>query len=62
MNTTLKSVLDKELNRKEFLIYIGTLLLTVVGVSGLMKAIIDPLKSSQSSTSNGYGQSVYGGK
>lgn len=51
-------LLNKKMDRKEFLGYVGATTLAVTGVSALVNNVVDPSKSS----SKGYGQSVYGGK
>lgn len=51
-------LLSSKMNRKEFLGYVSALLLTVTGVSGVMKA----LKTSHPHyRANGFGSGGYGG-
>jgi hypothetical protein len=56
-------LLETEMDRKEFLAYLGGLILAVVGISGLIKSITLPQEhsSSKPSTKGGYGSSAYGG-
>lgn len=57
-----EKLLNKQMNRREFLGHIGALLLMVVGISGLMKFFINGGKDSQpQATTNGYGSQNYGG-
>lgn len=51
------------MNRKEFLGYIGAAVLAVVGVSGMIKALLHHEGGSKSSSSvgGGYGSTTYGG-
>jgi len=62
MKKHIQAVLEKPMNRKEFLGYIGAATLAVVGVSGMLKALLH--HGGQSSGHNlvdGYGSSSYGG-
>lgn len=58
----LQELLNSEMDRKEFLAYMGATLLAVFGISGLMKALMRPTQSSAtgSGKANGYGGSSYG--
>lgn len=56
----IKKLFDKEMDRKEFLAHIGAGVLTVVGVSGLTKTLLD-FSGSRQHREYGYGSSVYGG-
>jgi len=56
----LTDLLDKEMDRKEFLFYIGLLLLAITGISSFLKRISDTLHPEQSQT-HGFGSGVYGG-
>jgi len=56
-----KELLNKEMNRKEFLAHIGALLLAVIGIGALLRTLSDPHPGKKTS-SNGYGSSNYGGK
>ncbi len=50
------------MNRKEFLGYIGAALLAVVGVSGMIKALLHHNDTSSShAVAEGYGSTAYGG-
>jgi hypothetical protein len=62
MNKHLQTVFEKPMNRKEFLGYIGAAILAVVGVSGMIKALLHHNGSPAShSVADGYGSSGYGG-
>ncbi len=60
-----QALLNKEMSRAEFLRYMGSIFLAVIGVSGLLKTMLH----SQTSTVitrrvenvQGYGASAYGG-
>lgn len=54
-----KELLSKEMNRKEFLVHIGALLLAVIGISSLLRTLSNPHPSKRNS---GYGSNNYGGK
>lgn len=61
MKIQLETLMNKEMSRKEFLQYVGSGILVVFGISGLLKA----LAGSQVETrqpANDYGFSTYGGK
>jgi len=60
---SIQTLLLKEMNRREFLMYLGTLFLLVTGVSGLMKALHDPVSHIEPHTqTSGFGYGPYGGK
>jgi hypothetical protein len=54
----LDELLDKEMDRREFLAHAGAAALAVIGVAGLLKSLSN-MNSKQ--VSNGYGSGVYGG-
>jgi hypothetical protein len=62
------SLLSEKMDRKKFFQYVGTIVLGVVGVTGLMKVLFSShtnLSSQDNTTShavqtNGYGASSYG--
>lgn len=56
----LDELLQKDMDRREFLQHIGAGILTVVGVAGLINALTDTSKHQTKST-GGYGMSSYGG-
>jgi len=63
VKTQINKLLNKEMSRKEFLQHIGSGILIMLGVSGLMKALLQSQPHSQSperDISNGYGSSAYG--
>lgn len=54
-------LLSKEMSRKEFLQHIGSGMLVLFGISGLMKALLQTQPKINRPTSAGYGSSAYGG-
>lgn len=50
-------ILQKEMTRQEFLVYVGAVFLTLIGLSSFLKALADP----DPKPNNGYGGSFYGG-
>jgi Trp operon repressor len=56
----LQKLLDKDMNRREFLAHLGAGILAVIGVSGLLKHIVN--YSSAPQRESGYGSHAYGGK
>ncbi len=48
------------MSRREFLAYLGALVLAVSGIRGLLSTIHNPHKNSEST--EGYGNSYYGGE
>jgi hypothetical protein len=67
MKNELEKLYSTEMGRGDFLKYVGALFLTVIGISGLMRALLQhnhqSLTSSlgKNSTGQGYGTSGYGG-
>jgi hypothetical protein len=61
MNDKIQDLLAKEISRKDFLGLIGAGILSVVGVSTLLKNIGGIKTSSVQTKELGYGQSTYGG-
>lgn len=53
----LYDIMNQPMDRREFFVRVGTLLLAIIGVNALIKTF-----SSQSTVENGYGSSSYGGK
>jgi hypothetical protein len=66
MNKYIQTVLNKEMNRKEFLSYLGMFFLTIFGISTLLKNLSNlnsPSKktiSSKSTNKTGFGGGAYG--
>lgn len=58
MKNELNALLEKEMDRREFLRHVGIGLVALTGVSGLLKALNG---ASTPRRSAGYGASVYGG-
>lgn len=62
MNDKIQGLLSKEISRKDFLGLIGAGVLSVVGVSTLLKNLGGGLKTNSIQSSNlDYGQNSYGG-
>lgn len=59
MKVNLQPLFEKPMSRREFLKYVGAVLLSLIGVSRLMKALTHEQTSSQRSA--GYGGGTYGG-
>lgn len=55
----LNDLLDKEMDRKEFLVRTGAAVLAIVGVAGVLKSFHD---ADSQSASQGYGAGAYGGR
>ena len=58
MASPVQKLMAKEIDRKQFLLHAGAVVLALTGVSGLVKTLTEP--STRSST-GGYGSSTYGG-
>jgi hypothetical protein len=52
-------LLEQEVDRKEFITYLGIALLTVLGISGLIHALSQPLH--RGLLNRGFGSGTYGG-
>ncbi|HMN15057.1 MAG TPA: hypothetical protein PKD55_22290 [Bellilinea sp.] len=58
----ISQLLSQELTRKQFLLYLGFLVLTLTGITGLAKTLSDPkLIHKQSAATRGFGSGPYGG-
>jgi hypothetical protein len=57
---TVDSIVQKPMDRREFLWHVGAAGLAVVGVSGVLKALNDRQSSGRRASSS-YGGSAYGG-
>lgn len=59
----IQQLLEADMDRKEFLVYLGASVLAVVGVTGLLRSISVPLEKQSKASQNraGYGSSPYGG-
>jgi len=53
----LQQLLEKNVNRKEFLAYMGAALFAVVGLKGILNALLGP---STPPARRGYGSGTYG--
>ncbi len=57
----MQGVFSRRMSRKEFLIYVGVLFLTVSGVSSVFKKLSDPnLLQSNKPVNTGFGKGSYG--
>lgn len=67
MHKNIQVIFEKEMNRREFLGYVGAAFLAVIGVSGIIKALTNHDVVSGGSrkvlarVSDGYGATPYGG-
>lgn len=58
----MQNIFEKEMNRKDFFRYVGSILLGVIGVTHLLKTLSQHGIGQRSSHSEiGYGASPYGG-
>jgi hypothetical protein len=58
-----KTLLEQEMDRKEFLGYVGAVALSVAGIGGMIEAMMKPTKKNVASTTDtkqGYGKTSYG--
>lgn len=64
MKYNLQTLFDKEMNRKEFLGYIGAAILGIIGVTGMLKALThnDKHQANTGILDHNYGGQPYGGK
>lgn len=60
MREKIDELFGTEMSRKEFLQHVGSGLLIAFGVSGLLKALIQPRQQTKIGNM-GYGSSAYGG-
>ena len=58
----LQKLFVKDMNRREFLAHVGAGVLTIIGVTGVIKHLTELNGPKQRSGSVGYGLSAYGGK
>lgn len=56
-----QELLEQEVDRREFLTYLGIAALTVMGISGLLHALSQPLHRGIRHTNQGFGGGAYGG-
>lgn len=62
-----QELLATDMDRREFLAYLGAAALTILGVSGLLRTLTNPSllrqeRSGQRLSGAGYGDGVYGGR
>lgn len=55
-----KSLLESKMSRKEFIIHVGLLILSIFGITAMFRNITNTF--SYPVQSKGYGSSAYGGK
>lgn len=62
--TIIQKLFTKEMNRREFLAHLGAGLLTLVGISGVLRALVEynGKTSSRRRFHSGYSSGVYGGQ
>jgi hypothetical protein len=60
-NHDISQLLSKELTRKEFLVYIGSVFLTLVGITHFINSLSLDKKQPSSQSSQGFGSGAYGG-
>ena len=58
MTSPIQKLMAQEVDRKQFLLHAGAVILALTGVSGLIKALTEPT----SNPTDGYDSSAYGGK
>lgn len=58
-NEQIAQLMSKEMSRKDFLKYGGSVLLALVGITGLINALTQ-MSGTQSTKKNGYGDNPYG--
>jgi hypothetical protein len=59
---TIEKLLKKEMNRKEFLLYIGLFFLAITGISSFFKTVNESLDRTQPQSTQGFGAGAYGGR
>jgi hypothetical protein len=59
----LQSLYGREMNRREFLVYLGLLVLSITGISGILNNIFYPklLNIGETKRVHGFGFGTYGG-
>ncbi len=60
MDTLLKKISSTKLTRKEFLLYMGTLFLGILGISSVLKLISEVDPNLKKQKSYGFGSGAYG--
>lgn len=58
MKTQIEELFNTKMTRKEFLQHVGAALLILLGISGIINALLGPQKRKDAA---GYGSSAYGG-
>ncbi len=57
----LEKLFDKNMDRKQFLAHIGAGFLVIVGISGLLKSLLEYGHKPRARVASGYGSTTYGG-
>lgn len=66
IKTQIEALLQEKMDRKDFLKYSGTVILGIIGVTGLLRMVLgsrgllDSQPQGQQSQGSGYGNSSYG--
>ena len=60
-NNHLQNILQKQVSRKEFLSIIGLAMLSIVGMSHILKLLTGKSLETHSALQTGYGNTPYGG-
>ncbi len=61
LNDAFSDLLETDMTRKEFLLYLGSAFLGVIGVSSLLKTLTEPATRGQAQSLT-YDDGVYGGR
>jgi len=55
-------ILDREIDRKEFFMYLGAAIMSIVGISSILKAFGEKQEESSNRGGLGYNSGIYGGR
>lgn len=61
IDNKLKDILDKDMERREFLQYIGAAILSILGIAGIIRVLLHGHNPTSKVQLFGYGSSTYGG-
>jgi hypothetical protein len=63
MGRLIRDLLDQPMNRREFLIRLGVVMITLTGISSVLRALVgsEGVSRAMPQRSGGYGSSPYGG-
>lgn len=60
--SSFEKLLEKEMERKEFLLYLGLFLLAITGISNFLKSISESINTDKNTTTqHSFGSGAYGG-